>query len=442
MIMEVSTLEKKTISKISWHLLPFCVFLYVINVIDRSNIGFAALDMNKALGISAAAFGSLTAMFFVGYFFCEVPSNMFMHRVGARIWMARIMITWGIVTCGMFFVQSFTQVSIVRILLGICEAGFFPGMIYYFTFWFPTKYRAGIIAIFFVACPIAATIGAPFATLVMDNIHWFGYAGWRWVFMLEGLLAVIGGIWTVFYLKNKPGDVKWLNKEEKDWVINKIAAEDALKTETAHFTIGKVFTYGKIWRLAFIYMFIQITTQTYQFWMPTIVKTFSTTFSNTMVGYIMMLPPICGAIGLLFWGKHSDKTGERVVHAAIPMVIMALSLAMIALSSNMTVKIIGLALTGVGNYAFYGPYWAIPTMYLTGEAAAIGVAIINSMSSFGGFSGNLVVGYLKGSTFGTTGVFAFQIFCAAVAFVLTITLKVKKSDLNVSDVDKSTNIKG
>jgi len=435
--MEVSAIEKSTISKINWHILPLCVILYIINVIDRGNIGFAALDMNKALNISAAAFGSLTSMFFVGYFFCEVPSNMFMHRVGARVWMARIMFTWGLVTCGMFFAQSFLHVSILRILLGICEAGFFPGMIYYFTFWFPTRYRASITAIFFLAAPISGIIGAPAATLIMDNVHWFGHDGWRWVFMIEGLLAVIGGIVTFIFLKNKPHDVKWLTDEEKEWVTNEIAAEDAQKKETAHFTIGKVFAYGKVWRLAFIYMFIQISTQTYQFWMPTLVKGFSTAFSNTTVGYIMMLPPILGAITMLYWGKHSDKTGERVVHTAVPMIVFAISMAMVALAPSIPLKLVGLALTGFGNFAFYGTYWTIPTVYLTGEAAAIGVAIINSMSSFGGFSGNLIVGQLKASSLGNNGVFAFQILCAAIAFGLTITLKVK----NINSEHSTENLK-
>ncbi|MFS0784445.1 MFS transporter [Bacillus sp. 1P06AnD] len=425
--MDQSKIEKRAINKMTWRLMPFCIFLYIVNIIDRGNLGFTALDMNAALGIEAAAFGLLTSIFFIGYFFLEVPSNMAMHRFGAKLWIGRIMITWGLVTCGVFFAQSFTHVAILRFLLGVCEAGFFPGMIYYFTFWFPMRYRARITSIFFIAGPIAAAIGAPISTLIMDHVSWLGQDGWRWVYMLEGIAAVVGGIFCFIYLTDKPQDAKWLTQEEKDWVVNEIAAEDAMKTETAHFTLGKVFKYGKVWRLAFIYMFIQITTQALSFWSPTLVKEFSAAFSNTTVGFIMMLPPIVGLIAMLYWGKHSDQKGERVKHTALPMIVFVLALGLM-MAPGIPMKLIGLTLTGVASYSFYGPYWAIPTIYLSGEAAAIGVAIINSMSSFGGFAGNLAVGFIKESILGTTGVFVFLLLCALIAFFMTITLKMQKQE--------------
>lgn len=426
--MNISAIEKSTVAKMTKHLLPLCVLLYIINIIDRSNVGYAALDMNKALNISPEAFGSLTSMFFIGYFFFEIPSNMLMHRTGARAWMGRIMFTWGLVTCGMFFAQNFTHVVILRILLGVMEAGFFPGMMYYFTFFYPERHRAGIIALFFVASPIASTIGAPFATQIMTNVHWGGYAGWRWVFMIEGLLAVAGGIITWVFLKNSPHDCSWLTQEEKTWIKGELDGELANKSETEHFKLGDVFKYPTIWRLGFIYMFIQVTTQTFQFWSPTLVKGFSTAFSNTTVGWLMTLPGIVGALFMLWWGPHSDKTNERIYHTAIPMLVFVVALAVIAYSNNITVKLIALALTGIGNYAFYGPYWAMPSLYLSGEALAIGLALINSLSSFAGFAGNLIIGYIKVSSFGTTGVFVFQLLCAAISFLMVITLKIKKTE--------------
>lgn len=427
--MDSLAIEKRTMGKMRLHLLPLCVVLYVINGIDRSNLGFTALDMNSALGISTAAFGTLTAMFFIGYFFFEIPSNMFMHRTGARLWMGRIMFTWGLVTCGMFFAQNFTHVATLRILLGVCEAGFFPGMMYYFTYWFPARHRASVIATFFIAAPIGGLIGAPLATQIMANIHWFGVEGWRWVFMIEGMFALVGAVVTWVYLKNKPQDVSWLNAEEKDWLETELTKEADQKTETAHFTVGKVFSYGKIWRLALIYMFAQITTQTFGFWMPTLVKEFSGAFSNTTVGWLMMLPPICGLVFMLIWGAHSDKTHERVYHTAIPMLVFVIALAMIAFTDNMTIKLIALGLTGIGTYGFYGPYWSVPSLYLSGEALAVGLALINSMSSFGGFSGNMAVGFIKASSLGSTGVFIFQLICIGIAFLMMITLKIDKSKL-------------
>lgn len=426
--MNVSAIEKSAIAKMTKHIIPLCIILYIINIIDRGNIGYAALDMNKALGISPSAFGSLTSMFFIGYFFFEIPSNMFMHRTGARMWMGRIMFTWGLVTCGMFFAQNFTHVAILRILLGVMEAGFFPGMMYFFTFFYPERHRAGIISMFFLAGPIAASIGAPFATQIMTKVHWFGYDGWRWVFMIEGLLAVFGAFLTWAYLKNSPEDCAWLTREEKDWIKDELSGEMVNKTATEHFKLKDVFKYPTIWRLGFIYMFIQVPAQTFAFWTPTLVKGFSTSFSNSTVGWIMMLPGILGAAFMLWWGPHSDKKNERIWHAAIPMLVFVASLAVIAFSDNITVKLVALAITGIGNYAFYGPYWAIPSLYLSGEALAIGLALINSLSSFAGFSGNLIIGYIKVSSFGTTGVFVFQLLCAAVSFLLIITLKIRRDE--------------
>lgn len=436
-----TSIESRTLSKIKWKIIPFCLLMYFINYIDRINIGFAALDMNTDLHISNAAFGFLSSVFFIGYFLLEVPSNMLLHRFGARRWMARICVSWGLVTLGMFFVQGYSHVLSLRVLLGIAEAGFFPGMIYYFTFWFPAKERAGIIGLFMLAVPVGNFTGAPLSTWIMDNIHWLGHSGWRWMFMLEGSAAVVVGIMALFVLTDSPAKAKWLTEEEKAWLIDRLHRENELKKSTASFTLRQTFSYIRVWQLAFIYMFVQITTQSVNYWMPIIVKSFSATFSNTSVGMLLMLPGIISLIIMPLWGRHSDKTKERKYHTALPMLLSGIGLALIAVSDNMHVRILGVVLNAVGNVAFYGPFWSLPSIYLTGQAAAIGVAIINSMSSLGGFIGNNIVGVLKDSSFGNSGVLAFQAGCCIVGFLLTLSLKLRDDALYDDTADSVDPVK-
>jgi ACS family tartrate transporter-like MFS transporter len=407
--------------------------MYIVNYIDRINIGFAALDMNKELQITNAAFGFLSSVFFIGYFLLEVPSNMLLHRYGARKWMARICTSWGLVTMGMFFVQGYTHVLTLRSLLGIAEAGFFPGMIYYFTYWFPAKERAGIIGFFMLAVPFGNFIGAPLSTLIMDHIHWLGQSGWRWMFMIEGASAVIIGVMAFFYLVDTPSKAKWLDDDEKAWLIGQLEKENELKKETASLSLKQIFSFRKVWQLGAIYMMIQITTQTVNYWMPVIVKGFSTSFSNTSVGLILMLPGIVSLIVMPFWGMHSDKHKERKYHASLPMLLSGLGLSMIAISDNMYIKICGLIFNAIGNVAFYGPFWSLPSIYLTGHAAAVGVAIINSLSSLGGFIGNNIVGVIKDTSLGGNGVLAFQALCCVIAFAITMSLNLKDKAMGGND---------
>jgi len=423
----------RVLRKVKWKIIPFCLTMYIVNYIDRINIGFAALDMNKELQITNAAFGFLSSVFFIGYFLLEVPSNMMLHKFGARKWMARICISWGLVTMGMYFVHDYAHVLTLRILLGIAEAGFFPGMIYYFTFWFPSKERAGIIGLFMLAVPFGNFIGAPISTLIMDNVHWLDQSGWRWMFMLEGASAVLIGLTAFIYLVDTPRAAKWLTDDEKDWLVNKLEKENSLKKETASFSLKQTFAYKKVWQLGLIYMFIQITTQSVNYWMPVIVKSFSTSLSNTAVGLILMLPGIISLIIMPFWGMHSDKKKERKYHAALPMLLSGFGLSIIAVSDNMTLRIIGLILNAIGNVAFYGPFWSLPSIYLTGQAAAIGVAIINSLSSLGGFLGNNIVGVIKDTSLGSAGVLAFQALCCVLAFLITISLDLKDRAMTEKD---------
>ncbi|MGC7870155.1 MFS transporter [Desulfosporosinus sp. SYSU MS00001] len=421
----MSDIAKQTLTKVKYKILPFAFILYIVNIIDRVNLGFAALEMNKALHISSAAYGSLSAAYFITFLIFEVPSNILLHRIGTNKWIARIMVTWGMITSLTFFAQNFTHVYLLRFLLGMAEAGFFPGIIYYFTYWFPAKERAWATSLFMVASPISNIVGAPLATYVLDHIHWLGYAGWRWLFVIEGIPAVLLGVVTYFYMTNKPEDAKWLTSDEKKWLTQTLQAEQH-QNRVQSYSAAKVFVHFRVWHLVVIHITIQMMFQSVSFWMPTLVKEFSTTFSNTDIGFIMMLPGIAGAIAMPLWALHSDRTRERKYHIAIPMLVSAAGLALAGTSSSVAVKILGVVLNGMGNACFYGPFWSVPATFLTTEGAAVGVAIINSSSSIGGFFGNKLVGIINGSSLGINGVLGFLIACSLAAFLLTLLLKLNE----------------
>ena len=429
-------LGRRTIKKIFWRIIPFMMILYLINVLDRVNIGYAALDMNKELGINPAAFGSLAAAFFVGYFFFEVPSNIALEKVGSRQWISRIMVTWGLVTCGMFYVQSFTHIYVLRVLLGIMEAGFFPGVIFYFTLWFPAKERALATSLFFIGAQVGTLIGSPLATLIMDNVRWLDHSGWRWVFMLEGIPALIFGVITWFYVTNRPQEAKWLDDDEKHWIINKLEEERRLN-KTENVGIMHAFKSLRVWHLAAIYFFFQISSQAIAFWIPTITKSFSADFSNTTVGLILMIPPALACVLMLFWGKHSDRTGERKWHIIIPIMASLLGLGIALTADSTLMKIIGVILAAGASPVVYGTFWALPATYLSGATAAVGIAIINSCSSGAGFVGNMALGSIT-KAFGQNAslIFLGVSFVIAIALILVMRMDDKALNKDVAAAKK------
>jgi len=399
------------------------MLLYLINILDRVNIGYAALQMNKELSILPAAFGALAAAFFIGYFFFEVPSNMILERVGSSKWIARIMVTWGIATSLVFFAHAYWHLYVLRLLLGIMEAGFFPGIIFYFTLWFPAKERALVTSLFFVGANLAFIVGAPLATTIMEYIKWFGISGWRWVFMLEGLLAVIIGVITWYYLTDKPQDAKWLSQQQKDWLVAKLESERT-KNKVQEISLAKSFASIRVWHLAAIYFFFQIGSQVIQFWMPQIVKGFSATFGITMVGYILIIPPLVASIVMIFWGRHSDKSGERKYHSIGAILLCVVGALLAALSTNLVVRITGMVLIQTGSGCFYGPFWSLPAVYLTGMGAAVGIAIINSCSSAAGFFGNMAVGKITGA-FGSNAALVFLAGSFIIAILLILIMRMR-----------------
>ncbi|BCJ88379.1 MFS transporter [Effusibacillus dendaii] len=394
----VQTIEQRTIRKISYRIIPYIFVLYIISFLDRVNIGYAALDMNKALGLTSTVMGLISGIFFIGYFLFEVPSNILMHRIGARIWIARILISWGIVVIITAWAQNATHMYILRFVLGLAEAGFFPGIILYITYWFRRKEQARAFALFMTALTVSNIIGAPLSTWIMDHIHWAGMPGWRWLFIIEGLPAVIFGIITYFYLTDRPEHANWLTEEEKQWLLTELRKEQEAKANRNTLSTKQVLANPRVWYLALVYFTLVTGLYGINFWMPTIIKSFSKLLTNTEVGLIAMLPYIAGAIAMIYWGRRSDRTGERRWHTAIPPFIGAIGLIGCGITTDPVISILMMSLATVGIFSFFGPFWSLPALFLSEAAAAVGIAVINSVGNLGGFLGPYAIGFLKTST--------------------------------------------
>ena len=420
---DIPGLEARTMKKVRWHIVSFAFLLYFFNVVDRLNVGFAALQMNKDLNITVVDFGFVSAMFFVSYFFFQVPSNMILQRTRANRWIAFILFGWGVVTAATFFVQNVTQILICRFLLGIFEAGFFPGMIFYFSRWFPSREMAKVTAFFMLAGSLSSAIASPISGWIIEHLRWLDYAGWRWLFAVEGIPTAFLGIMAVFFLINTPQDAKWLDKEEKAWLITELEKEQGGKEKDGAASLVKIFSNGTLWRLAGIYGFVQGAAQAAAFWLPGIIKEFSGALTDTEVGIVMALPFICATIAMPLWGAHSDKTNERRYHAGLPMLLFGLAFLVMALVDSLPLKMIALAFYGIGTYCYYGPFWALPGMLLSPSALAVGVAVINSCSSLGGFGTNYINGYVA-TMFGTTGVLVFSVLLCLISFLLVVTMHI------------------
>lgn len=428
--------EKRTIQKVTRRIVPFVFILYIISYLDRANIGYAALEMNDALGLTSEVFGLATGIFFIGYFLFEVPSNVLMSKFGARVWIARILITWGIVSVFTGFAQSATHLYIIRFLLGVAEAGFFPGIILYLTRWFRQKEQARTIAMFMTAIPASYIIGAPMSTWIMDNINWLNIEGWRWMFLLEGAPAVILGIVTLFYLTERPQDAKWLTSEEKNWLINEIEKEEAIKNE--HAGTGKhnghleALKDPKVWYLAIIYFVYIAGTLGVSYWMPQIINGLSSSLSNTQIGLIATIPYIVATIAMNWWSVRSDRKGERWVHAALPLIVGAVTLIGAGLTKQPVLAMTFITLSLAGMYCYKGPFWALPPMILTPAKAAVGIAVVNSIGNLGGFVGPYAVGALKEATGGTSAGLFFLSGLLILAFFMLIIKRNKTENIGKS----------
>jgi len=415
----VPILPANTLRKITWRLIPFLFVLYVIAWLDRVNVGFAGLQMNADLGFSSTVFGLGSGIFFLGYCLFEIPSNIILERVGARLWISRIMVTWGLISAALMFVRTPAAFYLLRFLLGVAEAGFFPGVIYYLSLWYPAVHRARAIAAFMSAVPVAGLIGGPLsgALLELDGLH--GLAGWQWLFLLEGLPAVILGTSVLFYLKDRPETTQWLTPAERDWLVETLAAERkaCLLRPNIHVALTDI----TVWKLGFIFLLVAAGFYGYSFWAPLVIKSL-TGLSNFKVGLVLGAISAVTIVGMLLNGYHSDRTGERAIHTAVPLFVMGVGLIGSALLHQPVLAIIALALIPLGHCASYGPFWSTPTQFLTGQAAAAGIALVTVIANVGSFAGPTLIGVLKAKT-GTHAVaFALLGGLALIAALLALKL--------------------
>jgi len=414
--MNISSVEQTTTKKVTMRIIPYLFIAYLIAFLDRVSITYASIGgMDKALNLSSSAFGLISGIFFIGYFMFEVPSNMLMNRFGARIWIARILIIWGFVTVITAWANSANHLYMLRFLLGVAEAGFFPGVILYVTYWFRSKDRAKAIALFMTAPPLANALGAPASTWIVENFHLAGMPGWRWLFILAGLPAIVLGIITFFYLTDKPENAKWLSNEEKEWLSNELQKERVSKVKVKSMSVKEVFKDRTVWKFASINLTFVVGLYGISFWMPRIIKSLSDVLTNTQVGFITMLPYICGAIAMVLMGLRSDRTGERKYHAAFGAFLGTIGLVGVLISPSPIVSVIMICVATAGLYSFSGPYWAFTSATVSAQAAVVGIGIINSVGNFGGFVGPYVIGLLNDAT----GSVSFGIAFLALMLILT-----------------------
>lgn len=417
--------EKKTIRKVTRRIIPLLFLLYIISYLDRANVGYAALEMNEALGLTSKMFGLVTGIFFIGYFLFEVPSNILMQKFGARVWITRILFTWGIISMATGFAQNATQLYVIQFLLGIAEAGLFPGIILYLTYWFRAKERASTIAMFMTAIAVSYIIGAPVSTLIIDHIHWMNVPGWRWMFIIEGAPAVILGFVTYFYLTDRPEQAKWLTAEEKNWLMSELRKDEELREKqgrqaSSHKT---ALIDPKLWYLALIYFVYTAGTLGVGYWMPQIIKGLSSYLSNTQIGFIATIPYIIASIVMNYWSRRSDRTGERRMHTALPLLVAGLTLLSVGMVSNPFIAMIFITISLAAMYCFKGPFWSLPTMILSPATVAVGIAVINSIGNLGGFVGPYAVGWLKDATGKMQAGLIFLSMILIIAFLLVLAMK-------------------
>lgn len=420
--------QRATMATVTWRLIPLLFFCYIIAYIDRINVGFAKLHLREVLGVSedkfGAAYGLGAGLFFIGYFLFEVPSNIILQRVGARIWIARIMIVWGIVSMGFMFLKGTTMFYTMRFLLGAAEAGFFPGVILYLTYWFPARERARTVAMFATGGVLAGVVGSPISGALLDLDGMGGLAGWQWLFLIEAIPAVLMGFVILFVLPNRPQDARWLSPAQKHWVQRRLDEENALATAGVHHSLAAIFSSGRVWLLCLLYFLMNVGGYGYELWLPSIIKSFSTT-SSFVLGTINAIPYFVAGIAMLLVARFSDTSGERRGVVAVAAVSSAVGFALSAWFKNPYLAMAALTLAFVGLKSTIAPFWAMTTTFLGGTAAAAGIAFINSVGNLGGFAGPYLVGVIKDQT--GSNVAALLLLGAALLAMAIFTLLLPKT---------------
>lgn len=427
--------------KVTRKLIPILVVFYILAYIGRSNLGYAALTMNADLGITDAMYGTIAGIFFLGYFIFEVPSNILLDKFGARVWIARILITWGIIIVATGFVQSVTQLYIARLLLGLAEAGFFPGVILYLSRWYLGRDAAKSVALFMLAIPFSYMIGAPLSGLIVDHVHWFDVPSWRWIFILEGIPSIIGGFFCLKFLPSKVRDVDWLDDTEKNWLEGALKAEAALKpvSTKSHFS-REAFFNAKVWILILVYFAVEMGEYGLGFWTPLIIDRIGVNLSATSVGFLTAGTYVLGAVVMVWWGNRSDRLRERRWHNVIPLLLCATALVGIGMVAHSMLAVVFLGIIIATVYAIFGPFWSLQSYYLTGASAAIGIAMINSFGNLAGFVSPTLIGWASDVTgyefAGFIGIAVMMVIAAVI-----VTIAVKNEELRATEDKAMANMK-
>jgi MFS family permease len=418
---------KSAIRKVAIRLVPFVALMFFINYLDRTAIGFAAPNgMNQDLALSAAQFGFASGVFFIGYIILEVPSNLALHKFGARRWLARIMVSWGIVALLFTWVQNFEQLLVLRFLLGVAEAGFFPGAILFLSLWVPAQYRGRILMLFYLAQPLTTVIGAPLAgALIQQHGVFFGLEGWRFMFLGVAIPAIVVGIIAWFYLKDKPADAKWLTGEEQVWLTDALQKERATtEKKEKHVSVRFAFKSGRVWTLSFIYFGFIYGLYALAFFLPTIIdgfqKSSGLTFDVFQKGLITAIPYLPAAVVMYFWSRNASKRGLKTWHIAIPAVVGAISIPLALFAGSPAATIAVITITACAIFAALPNFWTLPTRFLTGTAAAAGVALINTIGNLGGFSAP----YITGAVHDWTGGYEVPMFIVGFVMLVSAVLMV------------------
>ena len=423
--------EARTIAKVSARFLPLLIVCYFIAYLDRVNVSFAALTMKADLGLSATAYGFGAGIFFLAYFLFEVPSNLLLVRYGARKWIARIMFSWGLLSGAMAFVTGEISFYVVRLLLGVAEAGFFPGIIFFLTLWFPASYRARIIGYFMAAVPISTVIGAPASGLLLGLDGVFGLKGWQWLFIIEAMPALILSIVVFFYLTDRPADATWLDVDERAWLVSRLDQEQKQREARHNYRLMEALLNPKVLALGVVYFGVVATNYGLTFFLPQIVQGFG--MSNVKIGLVSALPYFVGTISIVLWGRRSDRKLERRFHLAFPLLVAAAGTAVAAALDDPALKMIAFSIAGFGIFGSLPVFWTLPTAFLSGPAAAGAIAMINSIGNLAGFAAPYAMGWIKDSTGSYAGGLLSLAAAGLIAMIIVLALGHDRSLERVPD---------
>jgi len=386
-------LESAVISRLMWRLMPFLFLLYIVAYLDRINVSFAVLQMRGALGISDRVYGRAAGMFFAGYFFFQLPSNLVMEKFGVRRWISGLMVTWGVISCLMIFIRGPQSFYAMRFLLGAAEAGFFPGMILYMKHWFPANARARAVAWFMTANPIAGIVGSPVSGALM-GLHGKGLSGWQWMFLMEGVPAILLGVTVLWILSDTPNEAGWLKGDERAWLLQRLASEQQAASMVKNGSLWSVLISPRIWMLSLVYFGVSTTMYGVTLWLPSVIRSLSG-LTYAMTGVAAMIPFVVTAIVMVLVGAHSDRTHERRWHVALAAFIGAAFLIVAGYAGAPVLVVAGIGLGMAGAEAMVGPFWAMATSRMEGISAAAGIAVINSIANLGGYFGPDIIGKFR-----------------------------------------------